>query len=364
MNLLITGEIRDVEKFNTYIDNLIGQNGLKFQKIVYVSGDKRSLGIMKSINKHIFLIHNPKQIKDIGFRNTFKIQNSDLGVGLQEFDSNDIVFKTRPDVIFPTGTLIFLKNYKNRKNEIWTTAISDQYLGLISDHSFLGYRFDLDKLVSKNVQANRMYFSANGTYSHLRLWNNYLIQNISTYESFILWHENFFKLSKFKWIILLANKDFLDHSFKIAIWKARFEVCVKDSDYSKLLSYYNCKIRKHLKVGVPGILESEASFIDRLGPKYIYTKEYENSEKFGRRMLYNNERYENEDYELNMNNNLYLNMLYERLSEHVCDFDKIVAELIKKHFPSKKDVLRKIKFVTQDEVNYPYKVLNVLRNRF
>jgi hypothetical protein len=364
-NILYTGQIYENSSlFKSNLSSLIENFGHLVKKIVIVSGDKFERSYVEDVDREIIFVNNQKKIRQIGFRNSFYFQNSDLKVGLSQFEDSDLILKTRPDVFLEEGTVNYLSQFDFTKSVIWTTSISDQYLGLVSDHSYCGRKIDLMNLVSKAGDKHRDYFSGNGTYAHMKLWHRYLCEKIGEYDLYTKWFESIFRESKYSKLLYLTNKDLLVPEFKNEVWKARFEICSKYPEYTSLLLYLNFKIREILSVGVFNNNDYEAAYINRLGPNYISKKEIESSEKYGRRMLYSNETYSEIDRDHVKNYRLNIDSIFHNLGKILTEFDQRVEQIIYDGFRSKFELYKSLKLITRDEINLPYKVIKILRQNF
>jgi len=351
MNLLITGQLRDSEKFlSDFLMPLLGDSRIKIFKIVISTWEKQDTEKLEYLLKDFTdckVIKSKLRIRDLRSKSTYNLQKRLFRIGLEEFKENDLVFKIRSDLNLDSNIVFYLANQIEIQNgeKIWVPNYSPESMGVFADLAFCGTKHLLSQLYQPKglIHSAR---SANGMKTHLDTWSGYLFYRDPDLLQIINWSSNFFKFTE-NLKFYLVSKDLVHGGFKKILWRSRHIVLSKYPEFLRLQEWYNLSIGKFFLIGSEQDFQN--IYLNRVGPNFHSQSMY----------LRGSGNFVSEKLEINPSSFLTGNELM--ILDH--KFSEI-SKLIKNEFNQETALeifwIRKLRLVSKAEYNYSKSVLRVL----
>jgi len=351
MNLLITGQLRDSEKFlSDFLLPLLGDRRIKIFKIVISTWEKQDTKKIEHLLKdfsHLKIIKNKLRIRDLRSKSTYDLQKRLFRIGLEEFDENDLVFKIRSDINLDPNIVFYLANQIEIQNgeKIWVPNYSPESMGVFADLAFCGTKHLLSHLY-KPEGLRHSARSANGMKTHLDTWSGYLFYRNPDLLEMINWSSKFFKFTE-NLKFYLVSKDLVHGEFKKILWRSRHIVLSKYPEFLTLQEYYNLSIGKFFLIGTEQDVQNV--YLRRVGPNFHSQSMY----------LKGSGNFVSEKLEIDPKSYLSGDELII-LDHKFSEISKLIKKIFKQETKSEIFWLRKLRLISKAEYNYSKSVLRVL----
>jgi hypothetical protein len=351
MNLLITGQLRDSEKFlSEFLLPLLGDCRINQFKIVISTWEKQDTEKIECLLKDIAelkVIKIKLRIRDLRPKSTYKLQERLFKLGLEEFNETDVVFKIRTDLYLDCNIVYYLANKIEILDgtKIWVPNYSPESMGMFADLAFCGTK----NLLSHVYQPKGLCHTArssNGMKSHLDTWSGYLFHRDPNLLQIINWSSNFFKFTE-SLKFYLVSKDLVHGEFKEKLWHSRHTVLSRYQEFTRLREWYNLSIGKYFIIGTEQDVQN--IYLRRVGPNFHLQSTY--SRDSGH--------FVSEKLEVNPKSSLSGNEL-KILDHKFCEISKEIMNAFNHETKPGIFWLRKLRLLSKAEYNYSKSVLRIL----